>query len=296
MKTGFEQTGNIQQLSNGYIQIATGNTTQRPSTANVAMLRYNTSINNAELYSNTATWNGLTQVYTSNVAPSVFNDQANGFAVGMTWIANNNVVYNCTNNSVGAAKWTTMYQDVWSMPGFSNGTNAQYYGSVLDNGQTQLGTASYATGTIYYIPILIGAGMSFDRIGFYVSTATTGNVRMALYSNNYPLGQPLNLILDCGNIAVSSTGAKEYSITPSISPSVATMYWLAVQTSVTETLLSMSFFGGCATSVLGRATLSSGGTGNLGFTSTATFGAFPSTVGTLSTNTTNAPFLWLRNI
>lgn len=50
MREGFEQTGNIQQTSTGYLQLAAGSVAQRP-TANNGMMRYNTDYGQFEFYS-----------------------------------------------------------------------------------------------------------------------------------------------------------------------------------------------------------------------------------------------------
>jgi hypothetical protein len=59
MREGNEQTGNIQQLSTGYLQLASGTTAQRP-TANNGMMRYNTDFAQFEFFAANAWSNAVT--------------------------------------------------------------------------------------------------------------------------------------------------------------------------------------------------------------------------------------------
>jgi hypothetical protein len=111
MRTGSETTGNIQQVSSGFLGLASGNTAQRPSTLTNGMLRYNTSYGTLEFYSNS--WANVGVI--SNVAASTISgtegitvSTSNGFV---------NIGHSISNLSSQSSVSSTDYLSLY------NGTN-----------------------------------------------------------------------------------------------------------------------------------------------------------------------------
>ena len=107
-------SGNLTSSSSGFIQIASGTTAQRPSSPVNGMMRYNTTINNAEIYAN-GVWSGVnvTPPPVISVAPVVSGANTSGSTVTVTtgtwtnsptgyyyqWLANAVAISNATSNS-----------------------------------------------------------------------------------------------------------------------------------------------------------------------------------------------------
>ena len=272
------------------ITLPNGTTAQRPSTPTYGMLRHNSNTNTIELYSKANNWDLIDKTYiNASRAPLVTDDIANGFSIGTTW-QYSNYTFHCSNNAVGAALWQSVDEDQTQHPGFFK-TTPSYYGPMSHRSAT-VATATFATGTIYYLPFYVGPRMTFTRFGAEVTTLlAAGTARMAIYYNNYALGCPGQLLVDGGTVSVATTGAKEY--TTATTNFNQQIYWLAIQFSGNVGMRSLA-----ATSAdpwLGR--LTSSGTGIQCFTATATYAAYTTTPpGTLAPVTTNPPFLWLRNV
>ena len=69
-------------------------------------------------------------------------------------------------------------------------------------------------GDLYYIPIFVTETITYIRIAIKVNTAVTGDVRLGIY--DWSAGLPGALSLDAGILATGTTGAKEITISKSL--------------------------------------------------------------------------------
>ncbi|RUR76990.1 hypothetical protein PCC6912_39490 [Chlorogloeopsis fritschii PCC 6912] len=80
----------------------------------------------------------------------------------------------------------------------------QHYGTLSTN------TAIVAN-SIRYVPFYVSRRQRFTAIAVEVTTSTTGNARLGIYSTNNTV-EPVSLILDAGTIDTGTTGVKEVGI------------------------------------------------------------------------------------
>ena len=285
MREGNQQTGNIDQLSNGYIRLASGNTAQRPAVPINGMLRYNTDIANFECYASNM-WSPINFTFQRDRAPTVTDDQGQGYGVGAMWLWDQRV-YICTVSDNDAAIWTEL-SPYPTHPGLV--TN-RYYGSYADG--NVLATTQYFTGTLYAVPIFLSTGLNFNRVGVEITARNTSSsavVRLGLYNNGTD-GNPGTLAVDLGTMPTNSTGAKEISVNVNVSGTQ--FFWLAMTVNQTVTMRSTSSSAGSF--ILGRTTTS--GTGVNSVTSSFTYGALPSSFpANPNGDTNNPPFIWFRKV
>lgn len=285
MREGNQQTGNIDQLSNGYIRLASGTTAQRPASPINGMLRYNTDIANFECYASNM-WSPINFTFQRDRAPTNTDDQSQGYGVGAMWLWDQRV-YICTTSTSGSAAWTEL-SPYPTHPGLV--TN-RYYGSYADG--NKLTTGQFTTGTLEAIPIFLSTGLNFNRIGIEVTTRSliSGAVaRLGLY-NNGPDGNPGTLAADLGTVSTTSTGAKEIAVNVNVSGTQ--FFWLAFTTNQTISVRATASTTGSF--ILGRTSTS--GTGVNSVTANFTYGALPSTFPANPTgDTSNPPFIWFRKV
>jgi len=143
---------------------------------------------------------------------------------------------------------------------------------------------------IYVCPWVLPASATVDRIAVSVSTSQTSAVgRLGLYSAG-SVGYPDSLIADFGEVAFSSTGTKELTISQSVTS--GTLYWFAVLNSTASVALSATANGGRAIYNLNSSTFLP----SPAFRANATYGSgLPSTFpGTIDSPMTTAPIFLLR--
>lgn len=97
-------------------------------------------------------------------------------------------------------------------PGYASG---RYYFSHCYLGTTY---SSFTASYIFYTYFYVAKTQRFDRILSYINTAGAAGstARLGIYS--VAVGSPQVLILDTGNIAIDTTGAKEVIIDVTLSP------------------------------------------------------------------------------
>lgn len=285
MREGNQQTGNIDQLSSGYIRLASGTTAQRPASPINGMLRYNTDIANFECYASNM-WSPINFTFQRSRAPTATDDVTGGYSVGAMWIWDMRV-YVCADATAGAAAWTEL-SPYPTHPGLV--TN-RYYGSYAD-GNT-LTTAAYTTGTIKAVPIFLSTGLNFNRVGVEVTTRSSVSsavVRLALY-NNGPDGNPGTLAADLGTMSTTTIGAKEISINANVSGTQ--FFWLAYM--INQGISMRATASTTGSFILGRTSTS--GTGVNSVSANYTYGAMPANFPDNPTgDTTNPPFIWFRKV
>lgn len=132
-------------------------------------------------------------------------------------------------------------------------------------------------GRLYYWPFLAQRRCTYDRIGTYVDTAAAAGkvARLGIYDSDAN-GLPLSLVLDAGEFAVDSLGAKDITISQELEG--GRLYWTAFHTDGSPTTRSLN-----QTSMFYLGRLDSGNTARAirQIYETIAYGALPATVGTL---------------
>ena len=107
------------------------------------------------------------------------------------------MVYNPGKNDHPVAAGSSFRTTRYTMPGWS-------FNAVMSQGPT--------LGTKYYVPIFVPQPASWDRIGINVTGAgAAGKVaRLGIYSS--VAGQPANLLLDAGVVAIDGIAFQEQTI------------------------------------------------------------------------------------
>lgn len=176
-----------------------------------------------------------------------------------------------------------------SIPGIHPGFVAGRYYTNHYVGSTT--TSTITTGFVYYNFFYIPVVASFDRICVNVTTqgsaGSTG--RLGLY--NLSGTTPTSLIVDAGDVALDSTGAKEATISATLSPG-----WYAAAFTPSNSSTTLTVIGNAATGagyIYGTASVST--SFNSCLRATLTYGALPSTASTSSLAVAaSAPTIWLR--
>ena len=100
--------------------------------------------------------------------------------------------------------------------------SGRYYWSQVGTG-AQGAVATPAVNTLYGQPFFVPFTRTYDRISVHQTTQSVGNAaRLGIYNDS--TGTPGSLVLDAGTISQTGTGAKEITISQSLSPG---WYWLA---------------------------------------------------------------------
>lgn len=163
-----------------------------------------------------------------------------------------------------------------------------YYGTFLTGGaQTTQGIAS--ANSLRAFPFYLPITTSFDKMAIRVTTLATGTtprIRLGIYEdngNNYP-GK---LILDAGEVNVSTTGVKELDINVKLPG--GKLYWLVL---IGQDTASLVVAASAATNVLPILGYESdlSGTPLAGWAATQTYGALPATY------PTGSPIGWTLNV
>jgi hypothetical protein len=132
---------------------------------------------------------------------------------------------------------------------------------------------------IRYVPFFIDADITITRIGINVNTIApaSSTCRVGVYNNDASTCQPSTRIVDAGTMALDSTGAK--SITGLSVALTKGLYWLAYVGSANSGTIS-GIGTNAVLDVKGQANI--GAVGFAGFNQTFTYGALPSSAGTLT--------------
>jgi hypothetical protein len=105
-------------------------------------------------------------------------------------------------------------------------------------------TAGYTTGTdnitadyLFAFPVCIPFNQNITRISINVTLGAAGNARLGIYDS--AAGLPANLVLDAGEVDVSSTGIKTIAINQTLSG----FHFVAITSDVAPTLSSHTHAG-----------------------------------------------------
>lgn len=147
--------------------------------------------------------------------------------------------------------------------------------------------AALSANTLYAGRFAWNEYLTFTRIGINVTTGATGSVRLGIYKDNANQNGPGVLVLDAGTASVSTTGAKEITVSKALEPNV---YWLVAVSDTTPTVTIASVL----TGFTGLVTNGDG----VGFSLSRsfTYGALPANESTSSytASTTGCPVISLR--
>lgn len=165
-----------------------------------------------------------------------------------------------------------------------------WYGNTDSN--VTMTTSSAAINTMRAFPFYLESPRTADRVSFYVSTAgAVGSLgRMGIYkatstSNLYPD----TLVVDCGEFACDSTGAKTYSGSVTFDPKQ--LYWFVFNFSVAaptiralQSYATPDFLGFSSSTTSSKTT---------GLTLASAYAALPATFPSLATSYTSTPYAGL---
>ncbi len=163
-----------------------------------------------------------------------------------------------------------------------------YYGPFLSGGaQTTQGIAS--ANSLRAFPFFIPRTAKFDRIAIRVTTAGTGTTpraRLGIYDDSGNVF-PNKLVLDAGEVNVSSTGIKELTI--DVTLQAGKLYWLVLIGQDTTSLAVAATAIGDVFPIVGYESDLSG-TPLSGWAVTQTYGALPTTY------PTGSPVSWTLSV
>lgn len=80
---------------------------------------------------------------------------------------------------------------------------------------------------VYYVPVFISDDRTMDAITFEVTTVVSGSISVGIYDNLTTALLPNNRLVQSAKTAVSTTGVKTFTFTPTALPG-GQWYWLAI--------------------------------------------------------------------
>ncbi len=151
-----------------------------------------------------------------------------------------------------------------------------------------LTTQSAGSGTILYCPIYVPQDDTLEVIGAEVTTASGGaNFRVGIYTTSG--GNPDTLLYDSGDISAASTGIKtDSAIAEAVSMG---WHWTALRCD-TSAVRFRALRATAVTPHLGSASAVGDAPGMVA--ETGSYGAFPSTAGTVALNGNAVPIVFLE--
>lgn len=109
--------------------------------------------------------------------------------------------------------------------------SANYFGARTSNNYVDDPNVTAVYQRLYFIPVIVPANMTVDRIAVEVNTAAASQVaRLGIYEADAD-GLPSTLLLDAGTVSVATTGVKTITISQALS---AQPYYLAIVTQTTS--------------------------------------------------------------
>lgn len=157
----------------------------------------------------------------------VYTSSGTTLSRNVTASSNSNSLVSLTSGAI-----VTLVLGVENMPGYFGpaavvtGMSSQYlWGSV----NTVAVNVFSGANTIYWHPLIIQGRPTFDRIGQYFSNVFTSGkfIRYGIWKNRPNEDLPGALVLDSGNVSISSPGNIEATISWSPTPG---LYWLGSNT------------------------------------------------------------------
>lgn len=195
-----------------------------------------------------------------------------------------------TGGAAANPSWTTQTH---AIPNNGYKTDQYYFGVGFANPNTTTNAAATAD-RLYGKVFVVGDTETFTRIGLYIQTLSTGAARLGIY--NFADGVPTDLVADLGTIDVTSTGAKEVTISQALDPGV---YVLAVVFQATPTYVCWPGTGkeGLFIAHFTGYGASSNQNDYFGFYVAHSYGALPDPFGTPDgAMSVDVPNIWLRKV
>ena len=191
------------------------------------------------------------------------------------------------NGSPLSADVTIYSQSAYAQAGTSGGAGELWY-YANQSGVNALQIDVVVANVLRAMPFVAPArGGTLDRIAFSVTTLSSGNARIGLYTNTSDSDlYPATLLADSGSISTGTAGVKSASITQALTP--GRMYWLAF---VSDTTPSIRKLNGASTGNLMGNPPSFAVNPNVGLTVNFTYASLPGTfpAGAVPFNSTSAP-------
>jgi hypothetical protein len=161
-------------------------------------------------------------------------------------------------------------------------------------GTVPSGATNWISDTIVSVPMWFSFSETWTRIGVNVTTDEPGaNIRLGIWENGAD-NQPAGLILDTGNLSLSSIGDVSATISQMLAGN--TVYWVGAvsDTNGTAVLVSSYFTGEMAARLGHSSGFADGITG--GVRKGIAFGALPNPFGAPDGYTDSGPLIWLRRV
>lgn len=141
----------------------------------------------------------LVHNFEATAAPSVSDDDADGFSIGSLWLRKDTgELWRCRDASTGAAKWVCL-------------VGADYVAGnycIPPRTSPASGTAPGANSLRLFPLVNIGKRVTVSELGARVTTAQASeNFRCGIWAHNQSTGRPTGAVLaETGNISTTSTG------------------------------------------------------------------------------------------
>ncbi len=169
--------------------------------------------------------------------------------------------------------------------------NARYYSSPCNS--TALTTAAFTANVLYAMPLVLDRRTTINAIQINVTTSrASSNIRVGIYSDNGNLN-PVNLIIDAGSQASTTTGIKSYTTGIPVTLD-AGIYWLVCVSNSNPAIRGFAVAG--LIPILGL-DAGMGVTHGLGYSISFTFAVLPSTFPVVVTTILTAaplPYIGVR--
>jgi len=157
-----------------------------------------------------------------------------------------------------------------------------------------LGTSSLILNNLYSCFFWKGQKRTFNRIAIEVTGAITGNARLGVYVDDGNL-YPANLVLDAGEIDLSSTGVKELTISSPLVLPENRIHWLAYLASATATIRVFLSSNDAACPIMGFSSFTQS-TWQTGWYKSQVYGSLPNPFPAGASNLYTAPHIILRKV
>lgn len=185
-----------------------------------------------------------------------------------------------TNKKIKAAELRKMIPFIDKVTG---STQDRYLPQADIHSQT---TLALTINVLRAVPYPVRFPCTIDRLGVEVTSGTTGKIRIGIYDSDSN-GMPANLIVDSGEIAIASPGAKIATVSASLSPG---LYWWAYNTDTANTLRALS---NIYNAIGYGSTFGASFVGSIA-TIARTYQALPSTFGAATFSNPNHPVIFYR--
>lgn len=170
---------------------------------------------------------------------------------------------------VKLAKYSDIQQAGSPDVGWERYLRSQRYHCTMLANCTALTTLAMTAGRLIAIPFIVCGSHRFTRIAVNVTTLSTLKARLGIYNNTLNDCYPGSLLLDAGEVDVTTTGLKEIVIDQTLDTG---LYWLVIVCAATPTVRAAAV-ASCMVGLGLDGTLAT--TPGNGWYATITYGALP---------------------